>query len=227
MGGLLPKTGDLAIAYPPMAAGAALAIREINAAGGVLGEPVTWMDGDDGTSPAVAKATVATHVGGRGQRHHRRRRARASPGRCCRTWWRPGEILFSPVEHRRQPDRRRGQGPLLPHRPAGQPAGPGAGRRDPPRRARRRSSSSPVRTPTVRASRPPSVTSWRRPASPATGSSCSRTTRRPTPRRPRWTSAAARRRSRSSAPEAVLIIGFGESAEVIRALADSGVQIRH
>ncbi|PWR05961.1 branched-chain amino acid ABC transporter substrate-binding protein [Micromonospora acroterricola] len=62
MGGLLPKTGDLAIAYPPMAAGATLAIREINAAGGALGKPVTWMDGDDGTSPAVAKATVAKHV---------------------------------------------------------------------------------------------------------------------------------------------------------------------
>jgi ABC-type branched-subunit amino acid transport system substrate-binding protein len=62
VGGLLPKTGDLAIAYPPMAAGAALAIREINAAGGVLGKPVTWKDGDDGTSPAVAKATVAKHV---------------------------------------------------------------------------------------------------------------------------------------------------------------------
>ncbi|MEU4333241.1 ABC transporter substrate-binding protein [Micromonospora lupini] len=62
VGGLLPKTGDLAIAYPPMAAGAALAIREINAAGGALGKPVTWKDGDDGTSPAVAKATVAKHV---------------------------------------------------------------------------------------------------------------------------------------------------------------------
>ncbi|MEV4117603.1 ABC transporter substrate-binding protein [Micromonospora sp. NPDC049645] len=62
LGGLLPKTGDLAIAYPPMAAGAALALREINAAGGALGKPVTWMDGDDGTSPAVAKATVAKHV---------------------------------------------------------------------------------------------------------------------------------------------------------------------
>ncbi|MBX7269931.1 ABC transporter substrate-binding protein [Micromonospora sp. Llam7] len=63
IGGLLPKTGDLALAYPPMAAGAELAIKEINAAGGVLGEDVVWIDGDDGTSPAVAKATVARHVG--------------------------------------------------------------------------------------------------------------------------------------------------------------------
>jgi ABC-type branched-subunit amino acid transport system substrate-binding protein len=62
VGGLLPKTGDLAFAYPPMAAAATLAIQEINAAGGVLGKPVTWKDGDDGTNPAVAKATVAKHV---------------------------------------------------------------------------------------------------------------------------------------------------------------------
>ncbi|MEV5693740.1 ABC transporter substrate-binding protein [Micromonospora globbae] len=62
IGGLLPKTGELALAYPPMAAAAQLAIKEINAAGGVLGEDVTWIDGDDGTSPAVAKATVARHV---------------------------------------------------------------------------------------------------------------------------------------------------------------------
>ncbi|MGC4854176.1 ABC transporter substrate-binding protein [Micromonospora sp. DT4] len=62
VGGLLPKTGDLAFAYPPMAAAAALAIQEINAAGGALGKPVTWKDGDDGTNPAVAKATVAKHV---------------------------------------------------------------------------------------------------------------------------------------------------------------------
>ncbi|PZG00593.1 ABC transporter substrate-binding protein [Micromonospora deserti] len=62
LGGLLPQTGDLALAYPPMSAGAALAIREINAAGGVLGEAVVWNPGDDGTNPAVAKATVAKHV---------------------------------------------------------------------------------------------------------------------------------------------------------------------
>ncbi|MEU2612298.1 ABC transporter substrate-binding protein [Micromonospora sp. NPDC007271] len=62
IGGLLPKTGDLALAYPPMAAAAALAIREINGAGGVLGKPVSWIDGDDGTNPEVARATVASHV---------------------------------------------------------------------------------------------------------------------------------------------------------------------
>ncbi|WP_033343491.1 ABC transporter substrate-binding protein [Catenuloplanes japonicus] len=62
IGGLLPKTGDLKGAYPPMAAGAALAIKEVNAAGGVLGEDVVFVEGDDGTSAEVAKATVESHV---------------------------------------------------------------------------------------------------------------------------------------------------------------------
>lgn len=62
IGGLLPKTGDLALANPPMAAGTALAIKEINAAGGVLGEQVQWIDGDDGTSAKKAKATARAHI---------------------------------------------------------------------------------------------------------------------------------------------------------------------
>lgn len=61
-GELLPHTGDLALAYPPMGAAARLAVREINAAGGVLGKPVEWIEGDDGTNPTTAKATVASHI---------------------------------------------------------------------------------------------------------------------------------------------------------------------
>lgn len=62
LGELLPRTGDLALAYPPIAAGAKLALQEINEAGGVLGKPVEWVNGDDGTNPATAKATVARHI---------------------------------------------------------------------------------------------------------------------------------------------------------------------
>jgi ABC-type branched-subunit amino acid transport system substrate-binding protein len=62
IGGLLPSTGDLAFMNPPMVAGARLAVAEINAAGGVFEQPVEWVDGDDGTDPAVAKRTVASHV---------------------------------------------------------------------------------------------------------------------------------------------------------------------
>ena len=58
IGGLLPQTGQLAGMYPPMAAGVHLAIKEINAAGGVLGQDVVFIDGDDGTDPEVARSTV-------------------------------------------------------------------------------------------------------------------------------------------------------------------------
>jgi ABC-type branched-subunit amino acid transport system substrate-binding protein len=61
IGGLLPSTGDLAFMLPPMQAGARLAIAEVNAAGGVFEQPVQWVDGDDGTSAVVARQTVASH----------------------------------------------------------------------------------------------------------------------------------------------------------------------
>jgi hypothetical protein len=49
LGGLLPETGDLSFAYPPLIAGARLAVADVNAAGGVFGRDVQWLDGDDGT----------------------------------------------------------------------------------------------------------------------------------------------------------------------------------
>ena len=58
IGALLPHTGSLSSAGPPMFAGAQLAVRELNAAGGVLGRDVQWFDGDDGTDAEKAKATV-------------------------------------------------------------------------------------------------------------------------------------------------------------------------
>lgn len=62
IGGLLPETGDLAFAYPPIITAARLAISDVNAAGGVFGVDVEWVDGDDGTNPAVALETLASHV---------------------------------------------------------------------------------------------------------------------------------------------------------------------
>jgi ABC-type branched-subunit amino acid transport system substrate-binding protein len=58
IGILLPKTGGLAFQGPPMFAGAHLAVKEINDNGGVLGKPIAVDDGDDGTSPDVATATT-------------------------------------------------------------------------------------------------------------------------------------------------------------------------
>lgn len=48
VGTLLPQTGDLAYLGPPEFAGVDLAIKEINDAGGVLGQPVEQTRGDSG-----------------------------------------------------------------------------------------------------------------------------------------------------------------------------------
>jgi ABC-type branched-subunit amino acid transport system substrate-binding protein len=57
-GALLPHTGSLGFLGPPIFAGGRLAVQEINEAGGVLGQPVEWIDGDDGTNPQTAAATA-------------------------------------------------------------------------------------------------------------------------------------------------------------------------
>jgi neutral amino acid transport system substrate-binding protein len=62
-GGLLPETGSLAFLGPPEIAGALLAVEDINAAGGVLGNPVVWIPGDSGdTSTDIANTTVDGHL---------------------------------------------------------------------------------------------------------------------------------------------------------------------
>jgi branched-chain amino acid transport system substrate-binding protein len=59
IGGLLPQTGDLSFLGPPEEAGAALAVSEVNAAGGALGQPVAYQAGDSGDAdPDVANPTV-------------------------------------------------------------------------------------------------------------------------------------------------------------------------
>lgn len=62
IGGLLPKTGDLSLMYAPIHAGVQLARKEVEAAGGVLGEPIEWIDGDDGTNVQMAAKTVQSHL---------------------------------------------------------------------------------------------------------------------------------------------------------------------
>ncbi|WP_347060392.1 ABC transporter substrate-binding protein [Blastococcus sp. HT6-30] len=48
IGTLLPETGNLAFLGPPEIAGARLAVEDINAAGGVLGQPVQLIERDSG-----------------------------------------------------------------------------------------------------------------------------------------------------------------------------------
>jgi branched-chain amino acid transport system substrate-binding protein len=59
IGTVLPQTGTLAYLGPPEFAGANLAIKEINEAGGVLGKPVTKIDTDSGdTTTNIASQSV-------------------------------------------------------------------------------------------------------------------------------------------------------------------------
>ncbi|MCW2580579.1 MAG: ABC-type branched-chain amino acid transport system, Extracellular ligand-binding receptor [Blastococcus sp.] len=59
IGTLLPETGNLAFLGPPEIAGAQLAINDINAAGGVLGQPVQLVQRDSGdASTDIATQSV-------------------------------------------------------------------------------------------------------------------------------------------------------------------------
>jgi branched-chain amino acid transport system substrate-binding protein len=59
IGTLLPVTGDLAFLGPPEVAGARLAVEDINAAGGVLGQPAVLVEGDSGdTNQDIANPEV-------------------------------------------------------------------------------------------------------------------------------------------------------------------------
>ncbi|MET0196370.1 amino acid ABC transporter substrate-binding protein [Rhodococcus sp. RS1C4] len=59
VGTLLPETGSLAFLGPPEVAGVRLAVDEVNAAGGVLGQPVQLIPGDSGdTTTDTANTTV-------------------------------------------------------------------------------------------------------------------------------------------------------------------------
>ena len=62
IGGLLPQTGNLAFLGPPEEAGAALAVEEMNAAGGVLGNDVVFSPGDSSDNGDVANQTVDRHL---------------------------------------------------------------------------------------------------------------------------------------------------------------------
>ncbi len=63
LGGILPETGNLAFLGPPEFAGAELAAQEINDNGGVLGNDVEWFPGDSGDNGDVANQTVDRLLG--------------------------------------------------------------------------------------------------------------------------------------------------------------------
>ena len=89
IGYLLPTSGQSASVGPPMAKGIEMAVRDINAAGGVNGEQVTIVGGDEGDDPSIAGVSVdrllntekvdaadrpgVIHDGASGARAHHRR----------------------------------------------------------------------------------------------------------------------------------------------------------
>jgi ABC-type branched-subunit amino acid transport system substrate-binding protein len=62
VGTLLPLTGDLAFLGPPEVAGAKLAIQDINAAGGVLGQDVQLIEGDSGDASTDTATQTADRL---------------------------------------------------------------------------------------------------------------------------------------------------------------------
>ncbi|MET0763231.1 MAG: ABC transporter substrate-binding protein [Blastococcus sp.] len=62
VGTLLPLTGDLAFLGPPEVAGAKLAIQDINAAGGVFGQPVQLIEGDSGDASTDTATQTADRL---------------------------------------------------------------------------------------------------------------------------------------------------------------------
>src|SRR5215218_4126345 len=63
IGTLLPQTGSLAFLGPPEFAGVNLAIKDVNAAGGVNGKPIQVVHGDSGdASTDIANGTVDKQI---------------------------------------------------------------------------------------------------------------------------------------------------------------------
>jgi branched-chain amino acid transport system substrate-binding protein len=62
IGTVLPDTGDLAVLGPPMISAVRMAVEDINAAGGVLGEPLLLIEADSGTNEDIANTAVDGHL---------------------------------------------------------------------------------------------------------------------------------------------------------------------
>jgi Periplasmic binding protein len=79
IGRVLPDTGSLAYIGPPMIVGTDLAIEDINAAGGVLGNDVRLLKADAGAD-AVTPREAANRVLASARRPSSERRPRSLPG---------------------------------------------------------------------------------------------------------------------------------------------------
>jgi branched-chain amino acid transport system substrate-binding protein len=62
LGYILPETGDLATLGPPQIQGVQLAVDDINAAGGVLGQDVTLATGDEAGDAGIVRQSAADQI---------------------------------------------------------------------------------------------------------------------------------------------------------------------
>jgi ABC-type branched-subunit amino acid transport system substrate-binding protein len=224
IGGLLPETGDLALANPPMEAGAALAVKEINAAGGVFERDVEWVPGDDGTSAAVAKQTVSKHIAkkvsviiGAG--------ASSISREVLPTVVKAGLVLFSPCNTDAGLSTIDDKGLFFRTSPSDILQGRALADvilRDGPSKiaivARNDSYGTGLRD---------NVISELERAGFPTDKVETLVYEPPTPAAPDIDFASGANQIKTTSPDGVLLIGFGESAQIIKAMAKAGTQIHH
>ena len=196
IGSILPQTGSLAFLAPPEFAAAELAIDDINEAGGVLGDPVEFFPGDSGDTSTDTRQPDSRPPARRGRGRHHRRRLVVGVADRDRQDHRGRRHPVQPGQHLADAGRLPGQGPVLPQRPAGRPAGQ---RRCSARRRRRQQLGVHPR-PRRRLRHQPRRRHRRGPRPPP-ASRCSAprsTTRRPPASTPRSTRSSTAIRTRSS-----------------------------
>ena len=152
IGTLLPQTGDLAFLGPPEFAGVKLAVEEINAAGGVLGQDVVNIDADSGDgTPDIAGAEVDKLFNQDVDAIIGAAASGVSVSVIDKITG-AGVVHFSPGQHRRGLRHLRRQRPVLPDRAVRPAPGPGARATSRSRTASPTSPSWLARTSTVRVS---------------------------------------------------------------------------
>ena len=125
IGTLLPQTGSLAFLGPPEFAGVDLAVKDINDAGGVNGKQVEVTNSDSGdTSTDTASQSVDRLLSNNVDAIVGAASSSVSLSVIDKITG-AGVLQISPANTSRRAHRLRRQGPVLPHRTAGRPAGPG------------------------------------------------------------------------------------------------------
>ncbi len=215
IGSLLPETGSLAFLGPPEFAGLEFAIDEINAAGGVLGAPVEYSQGDSGDTSTDIASVTSDRLIGEGVDAIIGAASSSVTLTVIDKITAAGVIMFSPANTSIDADRLPRQRPVLPRRPAGQSAGCRSSPSWSSRTATPRRTSSTSTTPTATAS----PTSWTT-CSPPAVSRCS-VTWRTTPPPASFDSEVGE--VVAADPDAIVLISFDEGSRILRTMVEQGI----